>query len=633
MLAGALWMPVKKATLVSMLLVAVTLTGAALAVVPRVHTATRRAGPKACDPRVLRVPASRTTVDHLRKLRVPRGRVAGTRPKVFRVRAGLTAMSVRGGSTELVLSDPTQPNATVVASFARGGCKKGKPVAKRMRSALSALVAACGTTRGRVSLDGEATITAVADLARLAKGKPVRLNPVLGFQAIRCSQVSAATGSPPPVTPVAAASAPPSPGPQPEPQPEPEPGSECNVTVGPGALEAAANHAADRTICLTTAYYQEPGNALIVIKQDSVHLQAAPDANPIVCGRFVLRGEGDSVATDISVDPTCAPYFNEDSPWNMTASQYPPSVPVPASWLPDFDGATGATPLQLTRSWEHGKAIFRALPADPVSATFRIADASQCSNEPTGCGSWQPKDPAHVVADETSPEPDRIPIPEGVRCPGLPLIDDGHDRALTVVSADGRTAWEFWHCTHAATPEEPWYTAAVAAKWQLDPDDPSSLGYQRVPSNSARGSGTPLVATAVTPLEAIRGIHHAIGLTVVHVATGYVSPPASHTDGCLDACSHLHYGMLFVLDPAFKPAVRFMTRGEINLVEALKRYGAYLVDQSSVFELDGSPNEPTDPALSDLLWDASDVSQLTKVGIKPSDFRYVPTPGSPPATP
>ena len=137
----------------------------------------------------------------------------------------------------------------------------------------------------------------------------------------------------------------------------------------------------------------------------------------------------------------------------------------------------------------------------------------------------------------------------------------------------------------------------------------------------------------MTPLEAVRGIHHAIGLTVVNVAAGYVNPPASHTDGCLDDCSHLHYGMLFVLDPAFKPAVRSLTQGEINVIEALKRYGAYIVDQGTMFELDGSPNDPTDPALSDQLWTWANVSLLSRVGIKPSDLRYVSTPGSPPATP
>jgi hypothetical protein len=382
-----------------------------------------------------------------------------------------------------------------------------------------------------------------------------------------------------------------------------------------------------------TGYYQEPGDALIVISQDRVRVQAAPGSHPIVCGRFVLRGAEITIASDVEVDPSCAPYFNEDSPWNRVAAEYPASVPIPPTWLPDFDGGTGTQPLAIARDWEHGKAIFKARAGDPVTATFRIADASQCFDDPAGCTVWQPADPTHRVADETTTSPEPIPIPAGVRCPGLPLLDNDHDRALTIVSADGRTAWELWHCTHAATPEEPWYTAGVATKWSLDPDDPSSLsrGYQdeglgSVGSTSARGSGTPLVTTTVTPLEAVRGIHHPLGLTVVRVSNLYVNPPASHTDGCA-GCANLRYGMLFVLDPAFKPA-RQPRLGDLNVIQALKRYGAFIVDQSPIFEIDGSPNEPTAPVASDALWSASGID-LARLGIKPSDLRYVPTPGAP----
>ena len=134
----------------------------------------------------------------------------------------------------------------------------------------------------------------------------------------------------------------------------------------------------------------------------------------------------------------------------MTADAYGPPVPIPASWLPDFDGS-GSGALQLSRSWEQGKAIFRAASSDPVTALFHIADPSQCFDDVIGCVRWQPADPDHLVPDDTTVDPDHIPIPAGVRCPGLPTIDNLHDRALVVISADGKTAWEFWHCTHVAT--------------------------------------------------------------------------------------------------------------------------------------------------------------------------------------
>src|SRR5437016_6085824 len=181
-----------------MVLVAGTLSAAALAVVPTMHTASRRGSAKGCDPRALRVPVTKTTVARLRRLHPPRGRAAGASPKVFRVRAELVRMSVVGRRTELVLSDPAKPVVTLVAALPHGGCKKGAPLAKRMRRARAALLASCGTTRSQtsVSLDGEAEITGVADARRGAKGKSVRLSPVLRFGAIRCAQIAAAARPP-----------------------------------------------------------------------------------------------------------------------------------------------------------------------------------------------------------------------------------------------------------------------------------------------------------------------------------------------------------------------------------------------------------------------------------------------------
>jgi hypothetical protein len=402
----------------------------------------------------------------------------------------------------------------------------------------------------------------------------------------------------------------------------------CTDTLTGGGIEAAANRLPDRVICLDTAYYTEPRDVVIAIYQRDVRVQPAPGAHPIVCGRFIVRGPGSSVSPDLQIDPSCLVYYNETSPYNLAGGTFP-SMPVPSSWYADFDG-TGTGPLELSRGWEYGKAIFRAAPTDPVTAKFRIADSSQCMNDPLGCAYWQPSDPAHRVADESAPTPDEIPIPAGVRCPGLPTIDDFHDRALSVISADGRTAWDFWHCTHAATPAEPWYTAAVAARWALNPGALSSRGYQDGNSNSARASGTPLGVTTITPSEALNGIHHALGLTVHAVSDTFDSPPASHTDGCA-GCSHLRYGMWFVLDPSFQPPVN-PTIGELNVIEALKRFGAYVVDRGPQLELDGSPNEPTDPAASDALWGAASVA-LSRIGIKPSDLRYVPMPGQAPAPP
>jgi hypothetical protein len=318
--------------------------------------------------------------------------------------------------------------------------------------------------------------------------------------------------------------------------------------------------------------------------------------------------------------PRASEPFSSDSPWNRPASSYGTPERIPRSWRGDFNGENGE-PLGIERSWEHGKAIFQARRSDPT-ATYRVAPASQCFDDPSGCASFQPEDPDHVVRPQGSASPDRIPIPRDVRCPGLPDLDDDHDRALVVLSADRSTAWEFWHCTHAATRSEPWYTAAVATRWNLD-----SKGFQDEEltgngSPSARASGTPLVITTITPSEALRGIHHAIGLTVNEVDDRWVNPPASHSDGCR-GCSHLRYGMLFVLNRGFEvPADA--TPLERNVAAALKRYGAYIVDRGPLFELDGSPNEPIRPSASAGLWRLAGGGDLGGLGIEPGDLRFVP---------
>jgi hypothetical protein len=99
-----------------------------------------------------------------------------------------------------------------------------------MRKARAALLAACGTTRKHVSvgLDGEATITGVARARRAAKGKSVRLSPVLDFRAIRCAQISAAAF---PSVPVAAGSVPALLEQLPESQPEPGAGPARGINV------------------------------------------------------------------------------------------------------------------------------------------------------------------------------------------------------------------------------------------------------------------------------------------------------------------------------------------------------------------------------------------------------------------
>ena len=312
-----------------------------------------------------------------------------------------------------------------------------------------------------------------------------------------------------------------------------------------------------------------------------VRIQAAPGEHPVVCGHIVIRRPDSSVASDVTEDPHCATWFNELSPYNMVASEIGQPLPIPSSWLADFDG-TGDGTLQLSRSWEQGKAIVRAGPSDPVTAKFRIADPSQCFNDAVGCSRWQPTRPRPPGSDDTAAAAESIPIPAGVRCPGLPL---------STTSTTGRWWWSPPMerppgSSGTAPTRRPHRSPGTRPPWRPDggstrttpPPRATRTRASRPPAASRRARrARRLLTTTITPSEALFGIHHPIGLTVKAIKTGYVNPPASHTDLC-DGCSHLEYGMLFVLNPLYELPPD-ATPGQVNIVTALKKYGAYIVDR------------------------------------------------------
>ena len=191
-------------------------------------------------------------------------------------------------------------------------------------------------------------------------------------------------------------------------------------------------------------------------------------------------------------------------------------------------------------------------------------------------------------------------MPAGVKpAPG----SDGH---LTVVSADRRTAWEFWRCTKAGTSG---YTTAIIVQFDL-----TGPGYSdNMGDTSARGSGAPLISTTLRAEEALNGIPHALGITVPHVGSKPIFPPMTHTDG-EGPDSGIQYGMLFVLRPDY-PVPANASIGVRNVDQALKTYGAYVIDQGADLEMDADSTHPD-------LWQRAGLNE-TSFGITASDFRLV----------
>ncbi len=282
--------------------------------------------------------------------------------------------------------------------------------------------------------------------------------------------------------------------------------------------------------------------------------------------------------------------FADSSPWNVPAEQkgYVEQYAPYADQL----GAPGV-PLSISGippDSAYAKPIYFAQPGDPTTANLTLTT------------SWSPNGDLRWDGNP-------IPIPAGVApAPG----SDGH---LAIVSADQRTAWEFWQCTSIGPGG---ITAGVIAQWDL-----TGTGYSgRLLQSAARASGTPIVSTTIRAEDAINGIQHALGLSVPRVASEYVYPVASNSDGLLGP-NAIEYGMLFILRSDFAlPADASL--GERNVVEALKTYGAYVVDQGATFELDADSTHPE-------LWQQAGLASgsLERLGILPTDFRLVMTPPSP----
>jgi hypothetical protein len=237
---------------------------------------------------------------------------------------------------------------------------------------------------------------------------------------------------------------------------------------------------------------------------------------------------------------------------------------------------------------DYAKPTFFASPGDPT-VPIRVTNPDWA---PTGDLAWDRRE---------------VPLPVGASpAPG----SDGH---LTIVSADRRTAWEFWGCTSA---DATGIVTQVVAQWDL-----TGPGYStRNHNNSARGSGTPLISTTLRAEEALDGIEHAVGLTIPHASESYTRPIAAKSDGERDSRS-VRYGTLFVLRASY-PVPSGASVGVRNLIDALKTYGAYVVDQGASMELDADSSHAG-------LWDKAGLRKKS-LPLRPSDWRVVQV-GSKPA--
>ena len=279
--------------------------------------------------------------------------------------------------------------------------------------------------------------------------------------------------------------------------------------------------------------------------------------------------------------------FPNDSVWNRPAAEKGTFVANPFSddlWLTYGDGLlVGGGPCgSSSHDFEYRKPVYFADANDPVTT---VVTKTIPSWDPSGDLRW----------DGTP-----IPIPAGAR------PAEGTDGHLTIVSADRKTAFEFWRATSVSALG---IVAATVTQYDL-----TGPGYSTIDgNNSARGSGMPVISNALRGEEAFWGFHHALVFDVPYVGSDSVFP-ATKSDGNRGP---LQYGQLFVLRPDFQiPASA--PRGVKNVLRALQLYGAYIGDQGSNWQID------TDSSSDEALWCGSGVDRNAFEDlVKPSDLMLV----------
>jgi hypothetical protein len=301
------------------------------------------------------------------------------------------------------------------------------------------------------------------------------------------------------------------------------------------------------------------------------------------CDRNLRIDYVDALRPPLGTSTVSRRFFSAASPWNVPAA-LKGAISTGNPYAGQF--TSYASELQISGlpgNPDYAKPTFFARAGDPTTTSVDLTT------------DWSP---VRDLRWDRGP----IPVPAGAYpAPG----SDGH---MTIVSADRTRAWEFWRCTSVGPTG---ITAAVIAQWDL-----RGLGYSAYRGeNSARGSGTPLISTTLRADETLTGIDHALGITVPRVSSQFVPPVATKSDGSAGADA-VKYGMLFVLRADY-PAPAGAGIGERNIIQALKTYGAYVVDQGASFELDASSTDAAG-------WSQTGL-RINTLGIEPGDMRVVGT--------
>jgi hypothetical protein len=200
-------------------------------------------------------------------------------------------------------------------------------------------------------------------------------------------------------------------------------------------------------------------------------------------------------------------FFDARSPWN-TSILYSPTDVRSDALIRDAMRRVGAIdepgnqpPKLQARTINAGVYINTQAWTDPVVQGGPLT--------PIHCRQQICGDDDHIAA---------LPIPANVNPNPL------YDGWFTIISSDGRTAYDLWRARRLADHSISFQYMRI---WSL-----AGPGYGAPGQSSARGSGLPLFAGLIRPQELQNGqIDHALAISVPAPATRNYVSPASTTDG------------------------------------------------------------------------------------------------------
>lgn len=166
--------------------------------------------------------------------------------------------------------------------------------------------------------------------------------------------------------------------------------------------------------------------------------------------------------------------------------------------------------------------------------------------------------------------------------------DPLYDGWFTVFDQDSRIGYDLWR---ARREDDGTISYHFMRTWDLD-----GPGFNQPYVVSARGSGLPLFGGVIRPGELERGqINHALAISIPGPAATYFIQPASSTDGNNNDDNSLPEGARIRLKADFTlqrpvdpdtgkalPFDRERRKYAGHIVDALKRYGAIIVDRAAV---------------------------------------------------